>query len=167
MKDLSLHILDIAENAVRAGAKNIIIEVAQDKRKDELIVLIKDDGKGMDQKTQKQAVDPFFTTKDGKKIGLGLALFSQAAKQAGGDLKIKSAFGKGTQVKAVFKSSHPDTKPMGDITQTIAVLIAGNPSVRFVYTDKREGSKCHFDTLKNRDGSLNGYPILKRTVPKG
>ena len=83
MQDLSLHILDITENAVRADAKNISIEVFEDTLREELIISIKDDGRGMNEDMRKKALDPFFTTKDGKRIGLGLSLFAQAAQEIG------------------------------------------------------------------------------------
>lgn len=148
MEDLSLHILDIAENAIRANAKKIIIEISEDKINDRLTICIKDDGMGMDRETVNKVLDPFYTTKNGKKVGLGLALLSQAAKQAGGDLEIESREGKGTRVKAVFKLSHPDMKPMGKILETMAALIIGSPSTRFIYDYKKGDYNFHFDSEK-------------------
>ncbi len=148
MEDLSLHILDIAENAIRAKAKKIIIEVLEDESKDQLTICIKDDGKGMDKQTVKKVLDPFFTTKSGKRVGLGLALLSQAAQQTGGDLKIDSEQGKGTKITAIFKVSHPDMKPMGNILETMAALIAGNPSIGFIYDYKKGDHNFHFDSYK-------------------
>jgi signal transduction histidine kinase len=116
MEDISLHLLDIAENAVRAGATTIAIEILEDKSKDLLSVCIKDDGSGMDEEMVKNAVDPFFTTKKERKTGLGLPLLSLAAQQTGGNLNIKSQKGSGTTITAIFKPSHPDMKPMGNIT---------------------------------------------------
>ena len=149
MEDLSLHILDVAENAVRANAKKVIIEVIEDKNKQLLILRIEDDGDGMDKETVERALDPFFTTKEGKGVGLGLSLLSQAAHQTGGSFKIDSEQGKGTGVKAVFKRGHPDMKPRGDILQTIATLVAGNPAVQFIYDYKKEGYNYHFDSRKD------------------
>ena len=99
----------------------------EDESKDKLTVCIQDNGKGMDAETIKKALDPFFTTKDGKKVGLGLSLLAQAAQQAGGELKIDSKEGKGTKVTAVFQLSHPDMKPIGNILETMTTLVAGNP----------------------------------------
>ena len=140
MKDLSLHILDIAENAIRAKAKKIRIEVLEDEASDRLSVIVQDDGLGMDEQTLKKAQDPFFTTKDGKKFGLGLSLLHQATQEAGGVLKIDSQEAKGTKVVAKFKLSHPDTKPLGDLLETIAVLVASNPGVHFIY-EYRKGDE--------------------------
>ena len=151
MEDLSLHILDIAENAIRAKAKRITVEISEDERKDRLTVCIKDDGEGMDRETVEKVLDPFFTTKHGGKVGLGLALLSQAAQQAGGDIEIDSKPGNGTEVTAVFRFSHPDMKPMGDVLETMATLIAGNPSIRFVYDHKRGDHHLHFDSYQCRE----------------
>jgi signal transduction histidine kinase len=148
MEDLSLHILDIAENAIRANAKKIMIEISEDESKDRLTVSIEDDGEGMDKETARRVVDPFFTTKNGKRVGLGLALLSQAAQETGGDLRIDSEQGSGTRVTAIFKFSHPDMKPMGNILETMAALIVGNPSIRFIYDYKRGDYKVHFDSHK-------------------
>lgn len=148
MQDLSLHILDIAENAIRAKAKKIIIEIVEDDSQDQLILCIRDNGEGMDEEKAKKARDPFFTTKTGKKVGLGLALLSQAAQETGGYIKIESEQGKGTKVTASFKLSHPDMKPTGDILETIVTLVAGNPSIQFIYDYKKGDYNYHFDSYK-------------------
>ncbi len=125
-----------------------MIEILEDENKEMLTLCIKDDGKGMDKETIKKALDPFFSTKDGKKIGLGLALLSQAAQQTGGDLKIDSRRGKGTKVTASFNISHPDMKPMGNILETMEALIAGNPSTQFILDYKKGDYSFHFDSFK-------------------
>ncbi|MFC1713459.1 ATP-binding protein [Candidatus Poribacteria bacterium] len=146
MEDLSLHILDIAENAIRADAKTIKIEIVEDESKDQLAICIEDDGKGMDKETVSKVLDPFFTTKSGKRTGLGLALLSQAAQQTGGDLRIDSERGRGTKVTAIFQFSHPDMKPMGDILQTMATLLTADPSIRFIYDYQAGDQSLHFDS---------------------
>ena len=148
MEDLSLHILDIAENAIRAKANKIVIEVLENEKNDRLTVSIRDDGEGMDEEMVKEVVDPFFTTKEGKKVGLGLSLLSQAAQQAGGNLKIDSQKGRGTNINAVFTLSHPDRKPMGDILKTLMTLVAGNQAVQFIYNYDRDGYHYHFDSYE-------------------
>jgi len=129
VEDLSLHILDVVENSLRANAKNIQIKLTQSKEKDLLIVEITDDGEGMDEETLKQAADPFFTTKEGKRIGLGLSFLSQSAKEAEGKLEIESARGKGTRVVATFRLSHIDRKPLGNLPETVKCLKATHPDV--------------------------------------
>ncbi|MCS6803780.1 MAG: ATP-binding protein [Blastocatellia bacterium] len=131
MEDLSLHILDIVENALRAGARNVIVRLSQSKREDRLILEIIDDGEGMDEETVSRSLDPFFTTKEGKRIGLGLPLLAQAAEEAEGKVYIKSAPGKGTTVTAIFRLSHIDRKPLGNIEETVRCLRRTHPEVRF------------------------------------
>jgi signal transduction histidine kinase len=131
VEDLSLHILDIVENSLRANAKNIEIKLTQSKEKDLLIVEVTDDGEGMSEETSRQSVDPFFTTKEGKKIGLGLPLLAQSAEEAGGKLEVESARGRGTRVMATFQLSHVDRKPLGNLQETLKCLEATHPGVKF------------------------------------
>ena len=152
MEDLSLHILDVAENAVRAGAKKIQIELCEDEEKDRLTINIKDDGKGMDTETVQKALNPFFTTKTGKRVGLGLSLLSQAAEQTSGKVTIESHQGKGTCVTAFFKLSHPDMTPLGNMFETMRALIVGNPGLRFIYDYRKGDDTFHFDSF-NPDNS--------------
>jgi signal transduction histidine kinase len=148
METLSLHILDIAENSIRAGAKKIMIGIQENQAHNLLTVRIEDDGQGMDQATAQKALDPFFTTKSGKRIGLGLALLSQAAQQTGGELTLDTEPGQGTKVKACFKLNHPDLQPMGNIMETLAVLVTGHPEIRFIYDHKGIDNTYHFDSHK-------------------
>lgn len=135
MEDLSLHILDIVENSLRAGAKNVEIKIVEDKNKGLLTLKIKDDGKGMDKETMNKCYNPFFTTKEGKRIGLGIPLLYQSTKEAGGDLKIVSKEGKGTKITASFKLNNIDMKPRGNIEETMKVLKAAHKEIRFVYEE--------------------------------
>ena len=131
MEDVSLHILDIVENALRARAKNVVIRLAQGKREDRLVLEVIDDGEGMNDETRRRSLDPFFTTKGGKRVGLGLPLLAQAAEEAGGKLEVQSAPGKGTKVIATFGLSHIDRKPLGNIEETLQCLKATHPEVCF------------------------------------
>lgn len=141
MEDISLHILDIVENSIRANAKNIVIKISENRKEDYLTLLIEDDGKGMDKETLKKATDPFFTTKEGKKVGLGIPLLSQSAREGGGSLTINSEKGKGTKVYATFKLSNIDTKPLGNIDETIKVLRLSHPEINFIFEYKKEVGK--------------------------
>ncbi len=150
MEDLSLHILDIVENSIRARASKINIKVVEDTRRDLLTIEIKDDGKGIDEETMKKVLDPFFTTKATRKVGLGLALLKQSARESGGDVEIISKVGTGTRVKAIFNYSHIDRKPLGDIAATLVTLIAGNPEVDFICEHISDESKYRIDTEEIR-----------------
>jgi len=131
MEDVSLHVLDIVENALRAGASNVSIRLARSKSDDRLILEVTDDGEGMNEETMRRSVDPFFTTKGGKRVGLGLPLLAQAAEEAGGRLEVQSAAGQGTKVFATFRLSHIDRKPLGNMEETVRCLKATHPEVCF------------------------------------
>jgi signal transduction histidine kinase len=131
MEDLSLHIMDIAENSLRAGAQNIEIKLIEDNTI--LILEIKDDGKGIIEEKLDNAMNPFFTTKKGKKFGLGLSLLSQASEETGGRLRIEKRKTKGTKIIASFNKDNIDMKPIGNINKTMRVLQASHPEVNFSF----------------------------------
>lgn len=155
MEDLSLHVLDIAENAIRALAKRVEIMIVEDKGNDLLTLEIKDDGRGMDEKMRKKVLDPFFTTRTTRRIGLGLPLLAQSARESGGDMELKSRLGEGTKVKATFRYSHPDRKPLGDMAQTMLTLIAGNPQVDFIYEHREGDAVYRLDSREMRRAPFN------------
>jgi anti-sigma regulatory factor (Ser/Thr protein kinase) len=150
MEDLSLHILDVVENSLRAGAKRVEIILTEDTVEDVLTLQITDDGKGMTPGACARAADPFFTTKPGRRTGLGLALLAQAAREAGGELRVSSSAGVGTTVRATFRWSHPDCRPLGDISATLEALVVGNPAVDFVCEQRRGADIVRFDTREVR-----------------
>lgn len=156
MEDLSLHILDIAENSIDAGAKNIRIVVREDFLTDVLTIEITDDGKGMNPEMLKSVTSPFTTTRTTRKVGFGLALLDEAAKAANGKLEIRSNPGKGTTVTATFQLSHIDCKPLGQLPETITAVIARRPEAEITYTHERNGAKFVFRTEDVRDLIGNG-----------
>src|SRR3972149_7518687 len=171
MEDLSLHLLDIAENSVAAQASQIEIRLSEDKKKDVLSVEVIDNGIGMDEDTQKRALDPFFTTKKVRRFGLGLSLLSESAKAAHGHLSIRSKKRRGTRVRADFQYSHIDRKPLGNIGQTIITLVIGNPDIDIIYVHTKDGHKYVFDTRKIRSqlkdiplNSLDGMRMVREEL---
>ena len=156
MEDLSLHILDVVENSIRALAKRIEIRIEENIEKDRLTIEIEDNGQGMDEETLKKALDPFFTTKATRRVGLGLPLLQQAARETGGKLEISSEVGKKTRIRATFQYSHPDRKPLGDIKETLLTLAAGYPEVDFVYEHKRGDTTYRWDTKEIKDKKNDG-----------
>ena len=137
MKELSLNILDVAKNSVRAGASKISIAIVTDVN-GILTLTITDNGCGMDTETLSRVTDPFYTTRKTRGVGLGLPLLKLAAEQTGGDLKLTSSVetGKsGTVLEARFDTKSIDCMPMGDITSTICILVAGSPDIDFEFTD--------------------------------
>ena len=146
MEDLSLHILDIVENATNGGATLIKIEITKDTGKDLFRIVIQDNGCGMDREMILKVRDPFVTTRTTRRFGLGLPLLEQTTKESGGNLFITSEPGIGTEVKATFQASHIDLKPLGDFGLTIASLISGNPDVDFLFESNFDGEKMTLDT---------------------
>jgi anti-sigma regulatory factor (Ser/Thr protein kinase) len=126
MRDLSLHILDIVENSITAGADFIEICLDENMDQNRLILEIRDNGSGLDERAQALVLDPFYTSKPRKKIGLGLPLLAQAAREAEGSLTLESGQGIGTTVRARFVRDHIDRKPLGDLVGTLIHIIATN-----------------------------------------
>jgi len=163
MEDLSLHILDIAENSINAAATVIRISLAEEPSSDLFTVTIEDNGKGMTEEFVQKILDPFCTTRTTRKVGLGLSLLAQAARETGGDILIQSVPDKGTLVRADFRPRHIDMKPLGNITDTVLTLIAGNPRVDFLFRYIREGKSYCLDTLQIRS-TLEEVPINSSEV---
>jgi hypothetical protein len=162
VEDISLHILDIAENSIRAGANKIEIIIARDGGQDLFHLEVNDDGSGMDAATLAKIRDPFFTTKH-KKTGLGIPLLSQAAEQTGGQLTIESSPGKGTRISATFRWSHVDRPPIGSMAETLLALIAGHPDRDYIYEEREGQSSFRFDTREIK-ADLSGVPIQEPSV---
>lgn len=148
MEELALHILDIAENSIEAGARQVEIRVREDLPADRLVLEIRDDGAGMAEAVRQRAADPFFTTKGTRPVGLGLSLLEQAARAAGGGLSIESRPGAGTTVRAEFQHSHPDRQPLGDVAATLLVLAASHPEVEFCYEHCGADFFARFSTVE-------------------
>jgi hypothetical protein len=146
MNDLSLHILDISENCIDAGAKNIEIIVVEDTKKDLLTLEINDDGKGIDEEMLNRIQNPFTTSRTTRKVGLGIPFLKEAAESCDGTLTIKSVKGIGTRIKATFKNSHIDRKPLGDIAETLIALILRADKTEILYHHKKNGKDFTFRT---------------------
>lgn len=158
MTEISLNILDIAENSTRAEAGLVEITVEADTGKDTLTITIKDNGKGMSKEQVKAVEDPFFTTRTTRKVGLGVPFFKQAALMTGGSFSIHSVLGEGTVVTATFTLSHIDRMPLGDITSTIHTLITFHTQTDFIYTYSYNGRGFTLDTREIKD-ILGGVPL--------
>lgn len=157
MRDISLHILDIAENSISAGATLIKIAVYKDGAKDELAVSIEDNGRGMGSEMLGKVKSPFTTSRTARNVGLGIPLLTAGCENTGGSLKIASSPGKGTLLTAIYKYSHIDRPPMGDIAETIYTLTMMNPQIDFVFTAKNQET-FSYDTREIK-AALDGLPI--------
>lgn len=151
MPELSLNVLDVAQNSVRAGASLIGIDVIADTAADTLTIVIRDDGCGMTPEQAAQVEDPFFTTRTTRKVGLGVPFFKMAAICTGGSFSIDTAPEAGTTVTAVFGLSHIDRMPLGDMTGTIHTLITMNEQLDFLYLYRIDDRSFTLDTREFRE----------------
>ena len=158
LPEISLNVLDIAQNSIRAEADLIEIGVYIDRKADTLTVIINDNGCGMTAEQIAHVEDPFFTTRSTRKIGLGVPFFKMSAIITGGSFEITSEVKVGTKVKAVFVLSHIDRMPLGDINSTIHTLVTYNTNIDFVYTYEFDGESFVLDTRQMRE-ILGGVPL--------
>ena len=163
MRELSLNILDIAQNSITANASLITIEVLENTVEHTLLIGIYDNGKGMSEEQVKSVIDPFFTTRTTRKVGMGIPLFKMAAEQTGGSLEIESELGVGTQIRAIFKTDSVDFTPLGDVASTIQMLITMNTDRNFVYKHKVDEKEFVCDTRELKailgDVPLDTYEV--------
>lgn len=151
MRELALNVMDIAQNSIAAEASLIEIAVCEDNKEKTLSISINDNGKGMTEDQVKSVVDPFYTTRKTRSVGLGIPLFKMAAEMTGGNFKIDSKKGVGTKVIATFKTDNIDMTPLGDINSTISLLIRCNPDRDFIYKRVYNGRTFDLDTRKLRE----------------
>ena len=145
MKELALHILDIAQNSISAGAAHLTIQLELEKN-GMLRLTLDDDGRGMDEELLARATDPFTTTRTTRPVGLGLPLLCQTARQTGGEVRIFSREGKGTRVEADFDTGHLDCPPLGDLPGVISLLAQGAPRLELCYVHKTPQGRFQFET---------------------
>ena len=169
MKELSLNILDIAQNSVKAKAKNILIKLVE--TDETLTLIIQDDGCGMSEETVKNVMNPFYTTRTTRSVGLGVPLLKLAAEQTGGEIEIQSVSENdnpdfhGTTVTAKFFKNHLDFTPLGDVISTVTTLIQGQPSIEWMFVHEINGQSVELDTKELRailgDVPLDNYEVIK------
>jgi len=174
MREIALHILDIAQNSVVAKAETVRIDVLEDTKADTLTVSIVDDGCGMSPEFLSQVTDPFTTKRTSRKVGLGIPLIKLAAENTGGSFEIQSELGKGTSLKAVFGLTHIDRQPLGNMAETILGLVTGNEDVNFVYTHRIDEKEFVLDTKQLKEvlgdvpfSNLEVYSWLSEYLSEG
>ncbi|MBQ6376627.1 MAG: ATP-binding protein [Lachnospiraceae bacterium] len=151
MPEISLNVLDVAENSTRAGASLVTITVEANTASDTLTVVIADDGCGMTPEMVEQVTDPFFTTRTTRRVGLGVPFFKLAAEMSGGHFDIQSKVGVGTTVTAVFGLSNVDRMPLGDITSTIHTLVTMHEDTDFLYRYTYDGDSFELSTAEMKE----------------
>lgn len=163
MRELSLNVLDIAQNSVSADSSLVEIEVFENTKKHELTLGVIDNGKGMTKEQLNSVRDPFFTTRTTRKVGLGVPLFKMAAEMTGGSFSIESEVGKGTKVQAFFKTDSIDFTPLGDMTSTVVLLITMNKDIDFVYRFRKNEKSFLLDTRQLKE-ILGGVPLSEPSI---
>ena len=169
MKELSLNILDIAQNSVKAKAENILIKLIE--TNETLTLTIQDDGCGMSKETVENVMNPFYTTRTTRNVGLGVPLLKLAAEQTGGGIRIESVSRNdnpdvhGTTVTADFYKNHLDFTPLGDVVSTVTTLIQGEPDIEWRFVHEINGQSVELDTKELReilgDVPLDNYEVIK------
>jgi anti-sigma regulatory factor (Ser/Thr protein kinase) len=168
MREIALHLLDIAENSVAAESRNIRMDVMEDLHRDRLTVSVVDDGRGMSAETAKQVLNPFYTTRTTRKVGLGIPLLKLAAEQTEGELTLQTEKGKGTRIEAAFKHSHIDRMPLGDIGTTVLTLLVSYPHIHweFCYQVKHKNGEEKEFALDDSEikSTLGDVPLTEPDV---
>lgn len=163
MRELSLNVLDIAQNSISANSSLVEIDVLESTEQHGLTLCVADNGKGMTKEQLSSVRDPFFTTRTTRKVGLGVPLFKMAAEMTGGSFSIESEVGKGTKVKAFFKTDSIDFTPLGDITSTVVLLITMNTDIDFVYRFQKDEKNFLLDTRQLKK-ILGGVPLSEPSI---
>ncbi len=163
MRELSLNVLDIAQNSIRAEASLVNIELTESTVANELVICISDNGKGMTAEQLESVRDPFFTTRTTRKVGMGIPLFRMAAEMTGGSFDIESQPGVGTKTTARFRTDHLDFTPIGDMCSTVITLITMNLHMDFVYRRQIDAKEFTVDTRQLKE-ILGDVPLNEPSI---
>lgn len=170
MIELSLHILDLAQNAIEAGASRIEISIEEDLKADLLLIEIRDNGRGMTEEQTTRVLDPFYTTRETRHIGLGLPLLAEASRHCGGGLEIDSTPGAGTVIRARFRHSHIDRAPLGDIPSVLLAVLLSEKPIDWRYLHTINGRIFQLDSSEIRKAILDiplTHPLIRQWLLDG
>lgn len=163
MREIALHLLDIAENSVAAGSRAVEMVVEEDVARDRLRLVVQDDGRGMDEALLARVTDPFVTSRTTRKVGLGLPLLKAAAEACQGFLHLTSAPGQGTRLEVEFQRSHIDRMPLGDLTATWLSLAVTFPKIHWIFRYKTDGAEFSYDDEPIKK-ELEGIPFTEPSI---
>ena len=155
MVDLAMHMMDIAQNSIRAEAKNIEISFIENNTENTLIFAVKDDGTGMSPETVAKLSDPFFTSRTTRKVGLGVPFLKMTSEQTDGKLEINSEIGIGTEIRATYNTNHPDCIPLGDLAGYMILLLIGNPGINFKFLYQLDDEKFELSTAELAENGID------------
>ena len=150
MKEISLHLLDIIQNSISAGASEVGVSVEVDHARDMMRTEVRDNGRGMDEEMAKAVISPFTTSRTTRKVGLGIPFFKEGAEGCDGSFELESKPGVGTRIAASYRISHIDRPPLGDMAETMAATVCCNPDIDFTYEYRVDGSEFLFSTKEIR-----------------
>ena len=166
MKELALHIMDVAQNSIRARATVIDISISESNKNNRLVIEIRDNGEGIPDEILTKITDPYTTSRTTRKVGLGLPLLRHHVELTGGRIGIYSQQGRGTRVEAIFVKDHIDLQPLGDLPGVIKLLLAANPEIDFTYTHETDNGKFIFSSAEAREmlevKAFNDYSLLEQ-----
>jgi anti-sigma regulatory factor (Ser/Thr protein kinase) len=163
LREIALHLLDIAENSVAANATHVEILIDEDVQNDRLKIVVQDNGKGIAEEMLARVTDPFVTSRTTRKVGLGIPLFKAAAEACSGYLNINSKVGQGTCLEAEFQRSHIDRMPLGDLAGTILHLVIGHPDVHWLFQYQVGDNVFTFDDGPIKE-ELKGIPLTEPMI---
>jgi hypothetical protein len=163
LRELCLHVLDIAANSVSAGADKISISIDENLVDDLLTIEVIDNGKGMSAETVKSIMDPFTTSRTERNVGLGIPLLKHAAELSNGWLSINSELGQGTHLAVQFQHSHIDRMPLGNVVDTFLTLLLGTPEINWVFSFKKNEKEFYFNDLEIKK-ELDGISLTEPDV---
>jgi len=163
VNELSLYVLDILGNSVRAGARKVSLTITESRRENIYRMVFEDDGKGMSPELLEEVFSPWVTTRKERRIGLGLSLLKQGAQQCGGDLVIDSAPGEGTTVTVAFEYAHLDRPVAGDIAGSLVITAASAPAIDFFYTHTTDVGVYRFNTVEVNE-ALGGVSMTNPSI---
>jgi hypothetical protein len=168
MRELSLHILDILQNSIEAGATLVELTIEENLRTDRLTITVDDDGRGMSEAQAARIFDPFYTTRKTRHVGLGLPLFKAAAERCNGNLTVASQLGKGATVRATFQHSHIDRAPLGDVTGTLmSVILANECDLHYIHRADGKEFEFHTASIKAELGEIPlSHPEVRQWLQK-
>ena len=168
MREIALHLLDIAENSAAAESTKVSIEVHEDLLNDRLTAVVIDNGRGMDAETAQNVQDPFYTTRTTRNVGLGIPLLKLAAEQAEGRFSLQSEPGKGTRLEAEFRHSNIDRMPLGDLASTYLTVLISHPEIdwTFRYQVAEKDVECREFMFESADlkSELGEIPLTEPEV---
>jgi anti-sigma regulatory factor (Ser/Thr protein kinase) len=163
VRELTLHLLDIAENSIAAGARNIKIQIEENINNDLLKLVVSDDGRGMSEETVNKVIDPFVTSRTTRKVGLGIPLLKEAAEACNGSFSLTSTLGKGTELSVQFQRSHIDRMPLGDVNTTFQNLFFSNPLIHWIFEYRIDEKEFVFDD-RDIKAELQGVSLTEPEI---